>query len=227
MNDLTGKRPDIRFVTMDTLAKVLCVGDLNDYMATMTAAEQLHKLAREFTKLHIQVLAHNKKAETSDPFDAILGSTALRGEPDTNMVIFTEDGHRIIQTETRIGRNIPASLLKADIVNSAGADVVEKFYLDSTLEQYQENADEKKQATKSASMEQRIIDYLSAKAELCAAQEDVLSETVGKRQTKLEIIGELKANGVLSVSGKPLILYLKPKGLEIYKSLSKFAGRGN
>ena len=39
---------DIVFVSLDTLAKILRVPDLNEYMRTLEAAEQLHKVAREF-----------------------------------------------------------------------------------------------------------------------------------------------------------------------------------
>jgi hypothetical protein len=56
------KKPGVRLVIVDTLAKLIRVADLNDYMVTLRAVEQLHKLARKFPYLHIQGLAHCKKS---------------------------------------------------------------------------------------------------------------------------------------------------------------------
>jgi hypothetical protein len=69
--------PDVRLVIVDTLAKLLRVGDMNDYMKVMNEVEKIHNLARTFPRLHVQGLVHCKKVQTDDPFDSLLGSTAL------------------------------------------------------------------------------------------------------------------------------------------------------
>lgn len=201
LSDLLSHRKDVRFVTVDTLAKILGVSDLNDYMETMKAAQHLHNLAREFTQLHIQVIAHNKKAETTDPFDAILGSTALRGEPDTNIVISNENGHRIIQTETRIGRNIPASVLKADLVESAGADVVENFWLDGTLKELKAQSQAKKEVMKAQTYEQDIIEFLRTRDTHSASRQQILANVVGSDQTILSVLQSLAVSGTIERTG--------------------------
>jgi hypothetical protein len=129
IGEALSKMPDTRLVIVDTLAKMLRVGDLNEYMPTLRAVEQFHNLARQFPYLHIQGLAHCKKVKTDDPFDSLLGSTALRGEPDTSIALYKEDRQPLIATETRIGRNIEPTILNAELVNSAGAHVVKDFSL--------------------------------------------------------------------------------------------------
>jgi hypothetical protein len=96
------RMPEVRVLVIDTLAKALRVKDLNEYMQTLAAIEQLKNLSRQFAKLNVFSLAHCKKVRTDDPFSMLLGSTALRGEPDTNIVMYREGNQRIIQTEGRI-----------------------------------------------------------------------------------------------------------------------------
>jgi hypothetical protein len=84
-------------------------------MPTLEAIEQLHDLARTFPHLHIQGLAHCKKVQTDDPFDSLLGSTALRGEPDTNIALYKEAGQHVIVSETRMGRHIAPTILRAEV----------------------------------------------------------------------------------------------------------------
>jgi hypothetical protein len=96
----------------------------------MEAVEQLHDLARKFSKVNIQGLAHCKKVANDDPFDNLLGSTALRGEPDTNIVIYdAEHRQRVIETEGRQIKFIPKTLLIADIIDCAGSDIIRNFGL--------------------------------------------------------------------------------------------------
>ena len=71
-------------------------------------------MAREFKHLHIQGLGHCKKIQPEDPFDAFLGSVEIRGESDSNIVIYDTKGQRVIQSETRIGIPWEATILKAD-----------------------------------------------------------------------------------------------------------------
>lgn len=123
------KMPDVRLIIIDTLAKFIRVSDLNDYMPTLDAVEQLHNFVRKFPRLHLQGLAHCKKLKTDDPFDSLLGSTALRGEPDTNIALFQEGGQRGIVSETRMGRHIPQTILRAEVAESAGCDVVQDFFV--------------------------------------------------------------------------------------------------
>jgi hypothetical protein len=101
--------------------------DLNEYMQTLAAIEQLKNLSRQFAKLNVFSLAHCKKVYTDGPFSMLLGSTALRGEPDTNIVLYKEGNQRIIATEGRVVKNIPPTFLQAALVDCEGADVVKDF----------------------------------------------------------------------------------------------------
>jgi hypothetical protein len=227
------KMPGVRLVLVDTLAKFIRVDDLDDYMPVMTAVEQLHKLARSFSKVHIQALAHCKKVRTDDPFDGLLGSTALRGEPDTNVAVYGEGGQRVIATETRIGRNIPPTLLKAELVESAGADVVKSFSLDAPLLEVQQQKAEKAERKRKLSHEERIVTYLSGIPTESARQEILLEEVEGKRAFKLAAVKTLTQAGVIMVTGQkqspanPLTLHLNRDALGLYDFGNKFGGSVN
>lgn len=224
------QRPDTRLVIVDTLAKLLRVTDLNDYMPVMKACEKLHKLAKDFPHLHIQGLAHCKKVRTDDLFDSLLGSTALRGEPDTTIALFSEGGQRVIATETRIGRKIEPTLLSAEIVNSAGADVVRDFSLQQTLSLWQGSIAKKTDKKKRESIDERIISFVSNNENLTVTQEHILAKVTGKRQSLLEGIERLVVVGVLIPSGdkqsrtNPTKLTLNEAELPMYRLLKQNLG---
>lgn len=231
LGDALTKFPDVRLVIIDTLAKFIRVDDLNEYMPVLRAVEQLHHLARKFPHTHIQGLAHCKKVRTEDPFDALLGSTALRGEPDTNIAMYGEGGQRIIATETRIGRSIPPTLLKAELVESAGANVIRDFSLDVPLSDWQQSRAEKSERKRKMSHEERIIRYLQSRDNLTATQALTLDEVEGKDTYKLAAIQTLMDAGVIMVTGKkqsptdPLTLHLNQGSLRIHDFVNRFDGR--
>ena len=231
LGDALTNLPDVRLVIIDTLAKFIRVGDLNDYTEVTNAVEQLHHLARRFPHLHIQGTAHCKKLRVEDPFDGLLGSTALRAEPDTNLVIYGEGGQRIFATETRIGRNIPATLLHADLTESAGANVVSDFSLDVPLVDWQKNQKAQTERKRKLSHEERVITYLQNRQNGTATQALTLDEVEGKDTYKLKAIETLKEAGVLVVTGKkqsptdPLTLRLNPDSLRIHDFVNRFDGR--
>jgi hypothetical protein len=215
------ERPNIRLVVVDHLAKLLCLRDLNDYMAVQVGVETLHDLARRFPLLHIIALAHCKKVATDDPFDQILGSVALRGEPDTNMVIFQQRGKRFLTTETRAGRALQPTELHAEIVTLAGTDLVSDFSLggslDDTVSEQNAQAEEREKASYTA----RVIQYLRACPEGNAAQTEVMRMVKGKDQALLNAIKQLTNEGLITVDGKPLILKLVDSDMARLYTLGK------
>lgn len=223
LEEQLGAMPNTRLVVIDTLAKFIRVADLNDYMVTLAAVEKLHDLARKFPHLHIQGLAHCKKIKTDDPFDSLLGSTALRGEPDTNIAIYQESGHRVIVSETRMGRHIPATILKAEVIESAGCDVVKDFSLDMSLDEWTNQKKEKATTKREMTFDERIVQYLRNCECQTAPQESVLANVTGKRESKWDALDRLKASGVLTVSGvkqsrtNPLTVTLNPDKLEWHR----------
>src|SRR5216684_5831244 len=213
------KMPDVRLIIVDTLAKFIRVRDLNDYMLTLEAVEQLHRLARKFPHLHIQGLAHCKKFQTDDPFDSLLGSTALRGEPDTNIALFQDSGQRVIVSETRMGKNFIPTILEAEVVESAGCDVVKDFSLGQSLDEWTKKKNEKAGKQTEVTYEQRIIQYLQGCEKHSASQQLVLMNVEGRRERLLEALENLKSSAVLTVTGvkqspvNPLTVTLNPDRL--------------
>lgn len=160
LGDQLQKMSNVRLVGIDTLAKFIRVKDLNDYMRTLEAVEQLHNLARKFPHPHIQGLAHCKKIQTDDPFDSLVGSTALGGEPDTSIAIYQEGRQRVIVSETRMGRHIPPTILRAEVIESAGCDVVKDILLDLRLDEWTKQKKEKANTKRETTFEERILEYL-------------------------------------------------------------------
>lgn len=233
LDDALTKFPNIRLVIIDTLAKFIRVEDINEYMPVLRATEHLQHLARRFPHAHIQGLAHCKKLTTSDPFDSLLGSTALRGATDTNFALYEENRQRIIATETRIGRSIPPTILQAVKVTNAGADVVKDFSLDKSLEEWKSKQVEKAEVKRQVSHEARIIEYLQTIESGTAPQQAVLAEVEGKRVYKIAAIEALKAAGVVTISGvkqsptNPLTLHLNKESVAMHKFIGLFKGKVN
>ena len=117
LGDALTKFPDTRLVIVDTLAKFIRVTDLNDYMLVLDAMERLRTIARQFPKLHVMCTAHCKKIRTEDPFDGLLGSTALRAETDTNIAVYGELNQKLIAAETRI-RSSPSHRQSSTVILS-------------------------------------------------------------------------------------------------------------
>jgi AAA domain len=211
--------PNCRLLIVDHLAKFLNLRDLSEYMPTMNGMRLLHDLARDFPRVHVLCLAHSKKVRCDDPFDGILGSTALRGEPDTNIVLMNEGGERVIVTETRVGRAIPATILKAEMVQSAGSDVVKDFTLGELFDQSVKDRAEKKAKNQCVQYCHRVVDFLEAQDGQTATQTDILSGVTGKTERIVEAIRILEEDLVVSVTGTPKEVHLNLSGatLTLYR----------
>jgi hypothetical protein len=211
--------PNTRLIIIDHLATFLNLGDLSEYMPTLRGVTQLHNLARDFPHLHVLCLCHAKKVSCDDPFDTILGSTALRGVPDTNVVLLNERGCRVIVSETRVGRAIPATILNTEMVLSAGSDVVRDYSLGESFNQWERGRLERAERKNAASYESRVIEFLTACDNQKALQKDLLEGTSGKTEHLVAAIKHLEADGVLSGSGTPKVwtLNLSGEALALYR----------
>ena len=100
-------------VILDTMAKAMPGVDLNDYSETNRAITPYATLARE-ARTCILFSHHNRKGEGGDTGEELLGSTTIRGNMDTTMIIRTEGGRRIMETTQRYGANMPETYLDID-----------------------------------------------------------------------------------------------------------------
>ncbi|MDP9038400.1 MAG: AAA family ATPase [Acidobacteriota bacterium] len=223
------KNPAIRLVIVDTLPKLLRSDDLNDYSGVLHCIEKVSALARRHPHIHIQGLAHSKKVKTDDPFDSLLGSTALRGEPDTTVVLYGDSGQRVIAAETRIGRSIPATLLRASVVASAGAEVVSSFNLEMPFAHWQRTHNVKGERQRKATHEERIIACLQDRHDHSAPYSELLEDVAGKTALKIEAVQRLIDSGVITTTGTrqsksdPLILHLNESELTMNDFLKRYS----
>ena len=100
-------------VILDTMAKAMPGVDLNDYSATNRAIAPYLNLART-TRTCILFAHHNRKGEGGDTGEELLGSTAIRGNIDTTLIIRTEGDRRVMETTQRYGANTPETYLDID-----------------------------------------------------------------------------------------------------------------
>jgi hypothetical protein len=157
--DVLAKNKHIKFVVLDTLAKVLRARDSKDYDEMLSLCEQLHDLSR--TGPHIQALAHCKKIQHDDPFDNFLGSVEIRAESDTNIVLYDHRGKRLIKSETRMGIPWEDPLeLCADTVTVGKTKIVTRFYLGDTLSSTVEHEEKAQEKNTRSSIKTRIVSLL-------------------------------------------------------------------
>jgi hypothetical protein len=163
----------------------------------------------------------------------MLGSSALRGEFDSNIAIYQEGGKRLITAECRMGRPLAPTILDAVVVNSEGCDVVKDFSLGDDFSKW--SSDQKKRAEKKrkASMEERIIAYVSGQPYDRALYKFVLEDVEGKDAKKIEALSNLIQSGVLKDSGvkgssmDPYTVKLDRDALQMHDFTSKFLPEEN
>jgi hypothetical protein len=219
IREALAKNPNIRLIIIDHLAPFLNIADISEYMPTLRGLSLLHDLARDYPRIHILCLAHAKKVLCTDPFDTILGSTALRGVPDTNIVLMNEQGRRIIVSETRVGRAIPATILSAQMVTVAGSDVAEGYALGEAFNLWDNSRKEKAEAKRTEDYKQRVVEYLATCEGGQASQKDTLDGVEGKTAHLVQAIKALEAEGVVTATGTPkcLRLNLEDNALALYR----------
>ena len=115
-------RPDIKLVVLDTLFKVCPVGSADDYAQVTKVFNGIHELCRQFN-IHISVIHHMAKVQKDDPFDGILGSTAILAAVDTAIVLQRDrQNERTICTRQRDGRDLEQTKLAFDL-NTGSSDL--------------------------------------------------------------------------------------------------------
>ena len=78
--------PDVRFVIIDTLARIRPrASRSNDYLEDTQVLQGLQELANEL-EIAVLVVTHTRKLEAQDAFDEVLGSRGLTGVADTILV---------------------------------------------------------------------------------------------------------------------------------------------
>ncbi len=102
------RRPAL--ITVDMMQHLIRAEDTNDYADVTLKLELVEDIARQ-TEAHIQLSHHLGKAEAADPMDTIMGSTSFRGSVDTILVMKRYVEYRTIQTEQRIGDDMPETIL--------------------------------------------------------------------------------------------------------------------
>jgi hypothetical protein len=99
-------------VIIDTLFRFVNIRNGNDYAEVTKALTPILDLTRTY-KAHVMVVHHAGKGDR-DASDVTLGSTAILGSVDTQIVLKKKDGRRTIETVQRYGKDMEATVLEYD-----------------------------------------------------------------------------------------------------------------
>jgi hypothetical protein len=100
-------------IVLDTMLKIIRVKDANAYAEMSAALEPLNQLARE-TGAHVMCLHHMGKADR-DGADGVLGSTAIAGLFDTNLMLSRKENKRTLKSQQRYGTDLEETVLSFDL----------------------------------------------------------------------------------------------------------------
>lgn len=100
-------------VIIDPLLRFTRVRDEKAYAELSNALEGVMAAAREWNCC-IVATHHSPKAQGVETIDALLGSTALSGAPDTVLVIRRRDQERTVESVQRYGPDMERQLLELD-----------------------------------------------------------------------------------------------------------------
>jgi hypothetical protein len=204
--------PHVKFVVLDTLAKVLRAKDSGDYDEMINLCEMLHTLARE-TGVHIQALTHCKKVQPEDPFDGFLGSVEVRAEPDTNIILYDSRGKRLLQSETRMGTPWEPTEICAEMATIGKSQMVKRFYFGDTLAKTTEEQSAAQDDNIRSTMKSRILVALKAhngEWEMSACLDSIVGAKAMKYDCRDELIKDevIRMTGVARSKTNPLRLVL-------------------
>lgn len=106
LNDLTEVIQHYKpgLVVIDTLFRALHIEDSNDYSVALRAMEAIAKVARE-NSVHVMLLHHARKGGGTHN-NMSLGSQALTGTTDCNLVLGGPSGAPMLASEQRYGNPI-------------------------------------------------------------------------------------------------------------------------
>ncbi|MGB2592980.1 MAG: AAA family ATPase [Candidatus Acidiferrum sp.] len=112
--DLVRERRPV-LIVVDPLFRLARIKDEKAYAETYAALGPLIDVAREVGTL-VLLVHHAGKSAKADAIDSPLGSTAIGGAVCTVMLLKkqTESGTRTLQTVTRIGQEMPETVLRFD-----------------------------------------------------------------------------------------------------------------
>jgi hypothetical protein len=100
-------------VVVDPLLRFTRVRDEKAYAELSNALEGVMAAAREH-EVCIVATHHAPKAQGTEAIDALLGSTALSGAPDTVMVLRRQEQRRTVETVQRYGLDLERTVLVLD-----------------------------------------------------------------------------------------------------------------
>lgn len=168
-------------VIIDPLFRLVRVRDGNDYVQVTQALDPILRIARD-TGTHILCVHHTTKSSTQDD-DSMLGSTAIFGSVDTQMILRKTEHHRTVRTTQRYGQDLEECILVFD-------DMTRRVSLGNSME------NERLEETGIA-----IYEFLS-EGNSSLTEAEILPEIKVSQGTKVKALRQLLEKGLVSRTGK-------------------------
>lgn len=168
-------------VILETIFRILRVDDVNDYAKVTKVLDPLLTLARA-TGTHILFTHHLGKTER-EGLDALLGSTAIGGTPDTRLLLKVTEHGRTLAAFQRYGSPMEETVLlfnrETKIITAGGSK-----------EQAEEDRSKK-----------MILEFLSTQTE-AVTEKQIETEMGGNKQRRVSALRALVAESKVQRSGK-------------------------
>lgn len=113
LHQVAGKMQETRavLVIFETIFRVLKIKDVNDYGEATQKLDPILALARQ-TAAHVLFTHHLGKADREYALDALLGSTAIGGTPDTRIILKRKGDMRTVEVIQRYGSPLPETVVE-------------------------------------------------------------------------------------------------------------------
>jgi hypothetical protein len=196
-------------VVIDLLFQFICVDNSNDYNKNLKVINDLQdRLCKAGFHGHLVTAHHARKANGSvDPFDDLLGSSAIRGSFSTNVLLVHDRKAKYHTIQTDQTQRVKELGEIEETVIERNTDTAEMF-LSRTVESIK-NEKKKKRETAGA---QDVFQFITQHPK-CTQKEIMLGLHISKPQVIkfLEEIGtEMLIRSGAGCSGKPFKYSIKP-----------------
>lgn len=174
-------------VIVDTMQRLLRVRDANDYATGSNVTDAVIELARNANAC-LLLLHHSGKTRHAEIVDEVMGSTAWAAAVDTVLVLRKGARFRTLQSEGRVGENLPETLVEMDPTTRAVKAAGTKTDVDL--------------AEMCEAIARYLKEYAEGHADAPAVEEHVIHAAAeGRTGVKYEALRELVTAGRVHRSG--------------------------
>lgn len=207
IEQVTRLKPTLLII--DLLFQFICVDNSNDYNKNLKAINELQdRLSKAGFRGHLVTAHHARKANGSvDPFDDLLGSSAIRGSFSTNVLLVHDRKNKYHTIQTDQTQRVKELGEIEETVIERNADTAEMF-----LSRTVESIKNEKQKTRETADAQDVLHFITQNPK--CTQTDIMKGLHMRKQHVLKFLDEIGTEmlikGGAGLSGKPYTYSISP-----------------